>query len=506
MTERLRAFGSFVLDPLTGTLSREGVPLSIGQRGVALLTALLDAGGEPVSKDDLLARGWPGMIVEEANLSVQIAALRKVLGQTANGSEWIVTVPRYGYKFLRDSVARTQLEQQSRPLVAVLPFNDLSRDPGSNYIAEGLHEGVVAALSRFRGFAVATPAAGLLPEKRPLRDDATALGVPYLLQGTVQRSSERIRVTVHLHDTQAGVQLWAERFEGTLADTFDLEDRVAESIVGLVEPAISRAEIERARRKRPDSLDAYDLYLRALPLFRSVDPNVRAETVRLLEECVRLDPHFAPGLAYAAWAYERQDTFGDGMTETERKRALALAEAATERGHDDPEVVAIAALVLLMLGGQQQRGLAMLGDAHLANPNHPTVLSLYAFCNVVVGDMEVGRETFLRAIEIAPAALVNFELFEGVATADLIRGDLEGSVKWGLRAIAANGEWLGSWWTLAAAYGHLGKEIEAKQAIERTLSLAPFIRLSHIDRLCTGRSQPRWTMLVEGLRKAGLPP
>lgn len=506
--ERRHAFGPFLLDVSTGTLSREGKALNVGQRGVALLATLLEAGGEPVSKDELLAKGWPGVIVEEANLSVQIAALRKMLGATETGADWIATVPRFGYRFLRQPGILNVPEHPTalRPTLAVLPLEDLSHDPSSTYVADGLYEGIVAALSRFRGFAVATPSADFPDRSRSLRDIANSLEVRYLLQGTIQRSGERIRVTVHLHDAPAGVQLWAERFDGTLADIFDLEDRVAEAVVGLVEPAISRAEIERARRKRPDSLDAYDHYLRALPLFRSIEPQARTEAIRLLEECVRLDAHFAPGLAYAAWAYERQDTFGTGMSDSERGRALALAEAAAEQGHDDPQVIAIAALILLMLGGEQQRGLAMLREANLANPNHPTVLSLFAFCNIVTGDLDLGRETFLRAIELSPASLVNFELLAGVASADLMRGEFEQAVEWSLRAIAANGEWLGAWWNLAASYGHLGKAVEAQQAVERMLELAPFIRVSHIERLRTGRSQPRWAMLVDGLAKAGLPP
>ncbi|ODT21424.1 MAG: hypothetical protein ABS35_17385 [Kaistia sp. SCN 65-12] len=158
----------------TGTLSREGKALNVGQRGVALLAALLEAGGEPVSKDELLAKGWPGVIVEEANLSVQIAALRKMLGATETGADWIATVPRFGYRFLRQSGMLNVPEQPTalRPTLAVLPLEDLSHDPSSTYVADGLYEGIVAALSRFRGFAVATPRADFPDRSRLLRDIA----------------------------------------------------------------------------------------------------------------------------------------------------------------------------------------------------------------------------------------------------------------------------------------------------------------------------------------------
>lgn len=508
MVDAKYSFGSFVLDPRTGILTRDGEPLSIGQRGVALLTALIEARGEAVSKDTLFERGWPGLTVEEANLSVQIAALRKVLGRTENGAEWIATVPRFGYRFLR-TLARGDdyLSEPKRPVIAVLPFRDPSGAGDSAYFAEGVVEGIVAALSRFRGLSVTpslTSAAALARNSSP-GDIAATLGVRYLLQGSVLRSGERVRVSAHLLDAPAASQLWAERFEGVVADLFDLEDRVTEAIVGLVEPAISRAEIERARRKRPESLDAYDLYLRALPLFRTIEPTARAEAIRLLEQCVRLDPDFAAGLAQAAWAYERQDTFGTGMSDTERRRSLELAERAAELGHDDPQVVAISALILIIIGGQRERGLAMLAEARLANPNNPTVLSLFAFCNVLVGDLELGRQTFLKAYEISPAALVNYEILLGISCSHIFSKEFEAGVEWALRSIAANGEWLASWYTLAAAYGHLGQVEKAKRAVERVLALAPYLRMSHFERLDRRPNHERYRVLADGLRRAGLP-
>jgi len=502
------SFGSFVLDPLTGMLTRHGEPLSIGQRGAALLAALIEARGEPVSKDMLFERGWPGRTVEEANLSVQIAALRKLLGRTDNGAEWIATVPRFGYRFLQTPTrGNDHLSEPTRPVIAVLPFRGPSGAADSAYLAEGVVEGIIAALSRFRGLSVTpalTAAAALAHDASP-GDIAATLGVRYLLQGSVFRSGQRVRVSVHLLDAPEAAQLWSERFEGVVADLFDFEDRVTEAIVGLVEPAISRAEIKRARRKRPESLDAYDLYLRALPLFRSVEPSARAEAIRLLEDCVRLDPGFAAGLAQAAWAYERQDTFGTGMSDTERRRSLELAERAAELGHDDPQVTAISALILLILGGQRERCLAMLGEARLANPNNPTVLSLFAFCHVLAGDLELGKQAFLKAYEMSPAALVNYEILLGISYAHIFSGEFEAAVEWALRSIAANGEWLASWYTLAAAYDYLGQVDKARQAVERLLALAPGLSLSHFDRLDRRPHHERYHILGEGLRKAGLP-
>lgn len=505
MGERRYSFGPFVLDTEAGTMSRDGAPVNVGQRGIALLTALLDAGGEPVSKDDLLSHGWPGLIVEEANLSVQIAALRKVLGQNESGADWIATVPRFGYRFLRGISTASIATEPLRPVLGVWQSDGLA-DASSGYFAHGVVDGIVAALSRFREFAVAAPRAGLGGQQQEASVQAIAarLGVRYLLRCTAQHAGERFRISVHLLDGTSGLELWAKRFGGTISEVFDFEDRIAESVAGLVAPAISRAEIERARRKRPDNLDAYDLYLRALPLFRTIDPNARSEVIRLLEECVRLDPHFAAGLAQAAWAYERQETFGTGMSEAERARALELANSAAEEGHDDPQVMAISAVTLILAGGERQRGLAMLRDAYTANPNNAMVMRMYAFGNVFVGDLELGRQTFMRSLEISPASLMTYEILEGLSLSHLLMGEFEEAAAWAQRSIAVNGQWPAAYWNLASAYGHLGRTADAADAVNRLLTLAPSHRLSHFVRI-EPSYETRHQILVEGLRKAGLP-
>ena len=504
MSAARHTFGRFSLEQASGTLFRDGEPLNIGKRGAALLTALVEADGNPVSKDDLLSAGWPNQIVDEANLSVQIAALRKVLGQNENGADWIATVPRFGYRFLRGMSSASITTEPLRPVLGVWRSDGLA-DASSGYFAHGVVDGIVAALSRVREFAVAAPRVGWGGQhEASVPAIAAELGVRYILRCTAQQAGERFRISVHLLDGTNGLELWAKRFGGTISEVFDFEDRIAESVAGLVAPAISRAEIERARRKRPDNLDAYDLYLRALPLFRTIDPNARSEVIRLLEDCVRLDPHFAAGLAHAAWAYERQGTFGTGMSEAERARALELANAAAEEGHDDPQVMAISAVTLILAGGERRRGLAMLREAYAANPNNAMVMRMYAFGNVFVGDLELGRQTFMRSLEISPASLMTYEILEGLSLAHLLMGEYEEAAEWAQRSIAVNGQWPAAYWNLAAAYGHLGRTADAADAVDRLLTLAPAHRLAHFLRIAPSY-ESRHHILVEGLRKAGLP-
>ncbi len=500
------AFGPFVFDPAAGELRRDGTVIAgLGRRGTALLAALLGAKGEPVSKDELLAAAWPGQIVEEANLSVQIAALRKALGPTDNGAQWIATVPGIGYRFLRPGPA-IAAPALTRPSIAVLPFESVSGDNEQGYFADGIVEDLITALSRFKGFAVASRNSSHAIAGADPAEIARTLGVRYLLEGSVRRRGGELRVTVRLLDAQEGHTLWSEQFDGAVASLFDFQDRIVEEVVGRIEPEVRRAEIERARRKRPGSLDAYDLYLQALPHFRGSDAATRDEAVRLMEASIALDPGFATALAYGAWAHERQNTFGPDNSDADRARAraraLELAEQAVALGHDDPQVMAIAAIVLLNVGHQNQRSLAMLDEAQRANPNNPTVLSLHAFVNIMHGDLLAGRAGYLRALAISPAAFVNYELLVGVAISHVMVGEYEESLDWSLRSLASNPDWPGTYWTLAAAYAHMGRLEEAHDVVARLLARAPAMRISHFAGLGIGA---RHAIIVEGLRKAGLP-
>jgi tetratricopeptide (TPR) repeat protein len=250
-------------------------------------------------------------------------------------------------------------------------------------------------------------------------------------------------------------------------------------------------------------LDAYDLYLQALPYFRGADLAARAEAVRLLEAAIALDPGFATALAYGAWAYDRHEMFGTDAARDERAttqaRALELAERAIAVGHEDPQVMAIAAMVLIFIGHDWPRGLAMLDDAQRANPNNPTVLSLYGVANVLQGNLLAGRAAYLRALAISPTALDNFELMWGVALSHVVSGEYEVAIDWSLRSLAANPDWLATYWLLAAAYGHLGRLEEAHDMIARLLAKAPSLRLSNIN--AGGEHET----VLAGLRKAGMP-
>lgn len=495
-------FGDLRFDPATATLERGGTALPIGQRGAALLAALVDAGGATVTKDQLIERAWPGLFVEEANLSVQMSALRKAMGTRPDGTDWVVTVPRVGYRLPREAAL---VDMPPRPAIVIAPFQTFWHDPQHLHFADGVVEDITTTLSRFKGFAVMMGGASLAaadPASWPER--ARALGMRYLLAGSVDRRGQQLQLSVRLTDAESGLVLWAEQFRGDLAALFDFQDSIAERVVGLLEPQMQRAEIERARRKRPDSLGAYDLYLRSLPLFRGTSLAVREEAVRLLNQAVQLDPDFASGLAYCAWAHERHDTFGDALGDEERAQTLAMAERAAELGRDDAVVRAISALVLLSLGNEPRRSLAMLEEAREDNPNHSTVLSLNAFAHVMLGDPERGKAGYLRALEIVPEALDSYELLVGVGLAEFMMGQFEAALAWAQRSLAVNSDWIGAHWLAIAALGQLGRRPEAEEVVRRLLERVPTMRLAHLERI-GARFDSRYQVMVDGARKGGLP-
>ena len=271
-------FGPFLLDQAAEMLFRGTEPIALGQRAVALLRLLLEQAGAPVSKEALIDAAWPNLAVEESNLTVQIAALRRVF-EEVGGANWIETLPRRGYRYVGPAVvtrdppeaATAALALPDKPSVAVLPFSNLNGDPEQEYFTDGMVEDIIAGLSRIKWlFVIARNSSftykGMAVDvKRVGRE----LGVRYLLQGSLRKDGNRVRISAHMVEAETGGHLWTERFDRALDDIFELQDEIALNVVGAIEPSLRQAEAERVKRKRPDNLDAYDLVLRALRrLFR----------------------------------------------------------------------------------------------------------------------------------------------------------------------------------------------------------------------------------------------
>ena len=505
MEGQQHSFGPFVLSP-GKELRRDGAVVPLGQRALALLEAMLDARGEVVTKAEILERVWPGLIVEEGNITVQVAALRKELGVRPSGEDWIVTVPRIGYRLLRDAPPVEALSYSGKPSVAVLPFVNLSGDASRDYFADGLVEDLITALSRFKSFSVVSRYSSFAYKGRAVdvRQVARELAVRYLLEGSVRLSGERVRVTVQLVDAASGTHLWATSFDGEVGQIFEFQDRVTESIIGFAEPQIRRAEIERTRRRWPESPQAYDHFLRALPLFNSRHPADYVKARDHLDRAIELQPDYAEALAYASWSLARQATVSlQELSAAEQERCLELAHAALAVGLDDPVVLALCGHSLLGVGHMIVEGLAAIDRAMAGNPNNAVVLRLAGICNMLAGDTYKAETCSARAAQLSPGAPEAIESLALVGFSRFARGDYAAALQPMEEARTALTDWPPIYWMLTAAYSHLGRLDEARGLLERTRLLAPNLSLKTIQ-LVVDRSDGRLVNLTEGLRMAGL--
>jgi TolB-like protein len=252
------SFGRFRLDLRRRELRRDGQPVRIHRRPLGILCALAEAKGEIVSKDELMTRLWPGRVVEEGNLHVHVSALRKSLDEHGEGHSFVITVPGRGYRLadltglrsaqLAEGSLPPQLPLPDKPSIAVIPFANLSGDPDQEYFADGMVEEIITALSCIRWLFVIARNSSFTYKGQAVdvRQIGRELGVRYVLEGSVRKAGGRVRITAQLIEAETGTHLWADRFDGSLEDVLDLQDQVAISVAGVIEPALRAAEFQRA--------------------------------------------------------------------------------------------------------------------------------------------------------------------------------------------------------------------------------------------------------------------
>jgi len=333
------AFGPFLLDTARGTLTRDGSALAVGQRGLRILQALLEAGGEPVSKNALMAFAWPGLVVEDSNLSVQVTALRKLLGTPARaGAEWIVTVPRLGYRLPGvPAVEETQLapldhggpDDGGRPGIAVLPFTHAGDDPTQEFVADGVTEALITALTRFRWFTVTGRNASHVYKLRPVdASTASQLGVHYLVEGSVRRSGGQVRISARLVEAPGGACRWAEQYDVADAALFEVQDRIAWQVAGAIEPEMLKSSGHLAARWRSGSVNAWSLVAKGSWLFHHVTRQTHLDARELFRQASRLDQELTEAQVWLARVNAGLVAYGwseDSDADLREGRAAALA-------------------------------------------------------------------------------------------------------------------------------------------------------------------------------------
>jgi TolB-like protein len=503
MHNGILTFGPFRLDATEGHLQRGGVPVPIGQRALAILAALAEAKGMVVSKDMLIAAGWPGMVVEEGNLTVQVAALRKALG---DGDDWIVTVPRQGYR-LR-SEAPTAISDAVKPNLAVLPFRNLCGDAEQDYFVDGVTEDLITALSRFRSFAVIARGSAFAYRGRDtdLATVGSDLGVRYVVNGSLRRAGDRLRITAELADVETRTTLWSNRFEGTTGDVFAFQDRITEQIVTHVAPQIEAAELVHSRLSRQKSLAAYDVALRAHALILEESQQAYRAALDMLMPAIARDPGQSMLLGYACWALEHGLVMGwPDYGEAERSLCRQLAEEALKLRDIDTWVTAHCGLALLQVNHEYARGFSVVENALAANPNSLEVVAIAGTAHLHCGDIDTALELFGRARELSPRDPFAHIFQCGTAHAHAIRREFEAAHLWAARSHATNVEFDPSLWILAASAAQLDRFDEAVSLCERLQARVPEITIARLRSAQPAYDPERMAPIWEGLRRAGLP-
>ncbi|MGO7643925.1 winged helix-turn-helix domain-containing tetratricopeptide repeat protein [Rhizobium ruizarguesonis] len=507
MSSSRLSFGPFLYDPVTGSLWRDGKSVATGPRSVALLGLLLEAEGRVVTKADLMERAWPGLTVEEGNLTVQIATLRKLLGARPDGTEWIVTVPRVGYRLPRQDDAGIAPVAPQAPSVAVLPFVNLGGDADQDYFADGVAAEIITALSRFRSFSVVSQNSAFVYKGRSVdvREVAREFGVRYVLEGSIRREGAQVRINVQLVDGISAANLWADHFEDGISHIFAFQDRITERVATIVEPAIEIAEIRRSRRDRPNSPAVYDLYLRALAAItdESIESNAAAYT--LLREALTIEPENALILSLAAWALEHRTTMGwPPLGEDDKAECLRLARRGLQHSAGDPRVMVHCGMALLQTGKDYEGGMAVLEAAAAANPNDLRVAACSGIAALHCGDIDDALERLHRALRLGPRDPDARFSLTGIAMAEIFRGNYEAAVSFGARSLALNAHFDPTYWMLIAAHAHLGNIAEARQYLHALEAIAPGVTLEKIQAGQPAKDPGRFVPVLEGLARAGM--
>jgi len=401
-----------------------------------------------------------------------------------------------------------RVQPPDKPSIAVLPFNNMSGDSEQEYFADGIVEDIITGLSRFdQLFVIARNSSFTFKNQNvDIRDVADKLGIRYVLEGSIRRSASRLRITGQLIDAASGAHIWADRYDGEIDDVFDLQDRITGAVVGAIEPAIRKADYDRVRRKHPESLDAYDLYLQALPLSYQLTREGASGAFELVEQALRIAPDYAPALALSAWCLEQGfSRKWQPLTDDDQKIAGSRARAALMHGADDANVVAMAGFALQMTNRDYDTGMASARRALKLNPNSARALFFAGVTFAAGGDPEQGTTCFKRAMVISPTDPMTFLFLHLAALAAFASGRYEEAIDNALESIAINPDRESVYWYLASSYAHLGRMESAREAAERILSINPEFSTTHFLDAVAFKSEELKRNIIEGLKKAGLP-
>ena len=419
----LYRFEGYLLDAERRELRRGAELLAVEPQVFDLLEYLVRNHQRVVSKNDLVAGVWDGRIVAESTLSSRMTAVRKAVGDDGERQRLIRTIPRKGFRFIaevrresrqhnneaasgtvsrkpegesRPTMDEAALSLPDKPSIAVLPFANISGDPAQRYFVDGVVEDITTALSQFRWLFVIARSSSFTYEGRAVdvKQVGRELGVRYVLEGSIRKAANRVRITAQLIDATTATHLWADRFDGAIEDIFDLQDQLTASVVGAIGPKLERAEIERAKRKPTDSLDAYDHYLRGMDKVYQWTRQSIAEALALFHQAIRVDPGYASAYGMAAYCYVQRKSYGWFVDRPEEvAEAVRLARQAAALGKDDAVALSKAAHAFASLIGDAESGVAFIDQALQLNPNLAAGWYVSGWLRIFFGEPEFRDRT-----------------------------------------------------------------------------------------------------------------
>jgi TolB-like protein len=520
-------FGDYALDPDRRELTRHSEAVAIGPKVFDLLLFLVKNRDHVVSKDAVLDAVWVGRIVSESTLTSHINAVRKAIGDSGEEQCLIRTIARKGFRFVGDvreapddraasgtgtakpdEASAPALIMPDSPSIAALPFENWSGDPEQEYFADGMVEDIITALSRIHWLFVIARNSSFTYKGRTVdvKQVGRELGVRYVLEGSVRKAANRVRITGQLVDATTGMHLWADRFEGSLDDIFELQDQVTTSVVGAIAPQLERAEIERAMRKPTESLDAYDYYLRGMANLHQGTREAVNEALPLFNKAIELDPDFASAYGMAAWCYFWRK-LNDWMTDRSKEIAegTRLARRAIELGRDDAVALARGGTALHHFVADLDGSIALLDRALVLNPNLASAWFLGGFLRVWNGESDGAIEHFARAMRLSPLDPEMYRMQAGMALAHLFAGRFDAASSWAEKAYRDLPSFLLVVSIIAASHALAGRPDEAQRAMNHFRKLDPTLRVSRLTDWLPFHHPEHLSLFADGLRKAGLP-